>query len=105
MIGWFRQLLTALQYLHRLDIFHRVICPKNIICNGDSDVLLNFGLGQDIAARYYAAQYADPDLWALEGDAERDIYGLVASFIDVLTPYRAQGRCRPCRHAQGPRGF
>ncbi len=94
-IGWFRQLLTALQYLHRLDIFHRAICPKNIICNGDSAVLLNFGLGQDIAARHYAAQYADPDLWALEGDAERDLYGLVASFIDVLPPIELKGDAGP----------
>ncbi|GAB1037369.1 NERD domain-containing protein kinase family protein [Shewanella algae] len=94
-IDWFRQLLTALQYLHRLDIFHRAICPKNIVCNGDSAVLLNFGLGQDIAARHYAAQYADPDLWALEGDAERDLYGLVASFIDVLTPIELKGDAGP----------
>ncbi|MGL4938242.1 NERD domain-containing protein [Shewanella sp.] len=84
--AWFMQLLHALQYLHRLDIYHGAICPKNIICHGDKAVLVNFGVGLDIAASFYAKQYADPTLWALEGEAERDLFGLVASFVDALTP-------------------
>ncbi|RJG42602.1 NERD domain-containing protein kinase family protein [Motilimonas pumila] len=81
---WFAQLLTGLQYLHSLDIFHGAICPKNIVINQVRAVLVNFGIGWDIAASNYAQQYADPNLWQLEGDAEKDLYGLVASFIDVL---------------------
>ncbi|MFB2658738.1 NERD domain-containing protein [Shewanella xiamenensis] len=88
---WFTQLLSALQYLHRLDIFHGAICPKNIICHADKAVLVNFGVGLDIAASHYAAQYADPTLWSFEGQAERDLFGLVASFIDALTPASLKG--------------
>lgn len=88
---WFHQLLSALQYLHQLDIYHGAICPKNIICHSDKAVLVNFGVGLDIAASYYAAQYADPTLWSVEGRAEKDLYGLVASFIDALTPMSLKG--------------
>ncbi|WP_282167066.1 NERD domain-containing protein kinase family protein [Shewanella japonica] len=83
---WFVQLLTALQYLHSLDIHHGAICPKNIICRDEKATLVNFGIGSDIAATHYAAQYADPTLWSVEGDAEKDLYGLVASFIDAMAP-------------------
>lgn len=88
---WFHQLLSALQYLHQLEIYHGAICPKNIICHSDKAVLVNFGVGLDIAAQYYAAQYADPTLWSVEGRAEKDLYGLVASFIDALTPMSLKG--------------
>ncbi|MGL5360365.1 MAG: NERD domain-containing protein kinase family protein, partial [Shewanella sp.] len=88
---WFMQLLNALQYLHRLDIYHGAICPKNIICHGEKAVLVNFGVGLDIAASFYAKQYADPTLWSLEGEAERDLFGLVASFVDALTPVALKG--------------
>ncbi|KEQ16988.1 NERD domain-containing protein [Endozoicomonas numazuensis] len=83
---WFAQLLTGLQYLHRMNIFHGAVCPRNIICNPVRAVLVNFGVGLDIAAESYSQQYADPNLWAEENDIEKDLYGLVASFVDVLTP-------------------
>ncbi len=82
---WFVQLLTGLQYLHSLDIYHGAICPKNIVCNSVRAVLVNFGIGWDVATSQYAQKYADPTLWRLEGSAEKDLYGLVASFIDVLS--------------------
>ncbi len=65
--AWFKQLLTALQYLHSLDIYHGAICPRNIICNSMKSVLVNFGVGLDVAASSYSQQHADPNLWALEG--------------------------------------
>ena len=83
---WLAQILTGLQYLHRMDIFHGAICPRNIICNPVRAVLVNFGVGLDIAAESYSRQYADPDLWAEESEQEKDLYGLVASFIDVFSP-------------------
>ncbi|WP_372870648.1 NERD domain-containing protein kinase family protein [Shewanella sp.] len=92
---WFAKLLTALNYLHQLDIYHGAICPQNIIIDADNASLVNFGVGLDIAASCYASQYADPALWEHEGEAERDIYGLVASFIDVLTPIELKGDMGP----------
>ncbi|MBT1443161.1 NERD domain-containing protein [Shewanella sp. JM162201] len=94
-LRWFAKLLSALNYLHQLDIYHGGICPQNIIVDGDEVTLVNFGLGLDIAASRYASQYADPAFWAEEGEAERDIYGLVASFIDVLTPLALKGDMGP----------
>ncbi|MCG9696265.1 NERD domain-containing protein kinase family protein [Shewanella sp. Isolate11] len=88
---WFSQLLSALQYLHQMDIYHGAICPKNIICNREKSILVNFGIGLDIATSHYASRYADPVLWQAEGEAERDLYGLVASFIAALTPVDMQG--------------
>ncbi|KIO37425.1 NERD domain-containing protein kinase family protein [Shewanella sp. cp20] len=89
--NWFTQLLSALQYLHQMDIYHGAICPKNIICSDEKAVLVNFGIGLDIATSHYARRYADPQLWAAEGEAEKDLYGLVASFIATLTPVKLQG--------------
>ena len=88
---WLSQLLTGLQYLHRMDIFHGAICPRNIICNPVKAVLVNFGVGLDIAAESYHKQYADPDLWAEESELEKDLYGLIASFIDVFSPVLVHG--------------
>lgn len=90
-IRWFTQLITGLQYMHQMDIYHGAICPKNIICNPNKAILVNFGIGLDIAASHYASQYADPTLWEVEGQAEKDLYGLVASFIDALTPGNLKG--------------
>lgn len=90
-IMWFTQLLSGLQFMHQMDIYHGAICPKNIICNREKAILVNFGIGLDIATSHYASRYADPDLWAAEGDAEKDLYGLVASFIATLTPLNLQG--------------
>ena len=87
---WFSQLVTVLQYLHRMGIYHGAICPRNIVCNPVRAVLVNFGVGLDIAAASYSAGYADPDLWAEEGDAEKDLYGLVASFVDVFSPLQIE---------------
>ncbi|MBY6105997.1 NERD domain-containing protein [Ferrimonas balearica] len=88
---WFPQLLTALYYLHNQQIYHGAICPANIICQPQRAVLVNFGVGLDVAASGYARNYADPELWATEGQAEQDLFGLVASFVDVLAP---AGECR-----------
>ncbi|MGS0825876.1 NERD domain-containing protein [Shewanella sp. 0m-8] len=88
---WFTQLLTGLQYMHQMDIYHGAICPKNIICNPNKAILVNFGIGLDIAASHYASQYADPRLWEVEGEAERDLYGLVASFVDAMAPESLKG--------------
>ncbi|MCM2678653.1 NERD domain-containing protein kinase family protein [Echinimonas agarilytica] len=91
---WFAELLSALQYLHSLDIYHGSICPDNIVVYQKTAVLANFAVGSDIAMRGYAANYADPELWAAEGPAERDLYGLVASFVDVLIPKTEAPRTR-----------
>lgn len=90
-VMWFTQLLSGLQYMHQMDIYHGAICPKNIICNQEKAILVNFGIGLDIATSHYASRYADPKFWAAEGDAERDLYGLVASFISTLAPVSLQG--------------
>ncbi|MCL1063943.1 NERD domain-containing serine/threonine-protein kinase [Shewanella benthica] len=90
-VMWFTQLLSGLQYMHQMDIYHGAICPKNIICNQEKAILVNFGIGLDIATSHYASRYADPNFWAAEGDAERDLYGLVASFISTLAPVSLQG--------------
>ncbi|BDM64999.1 serine/threonine protein kinase [Shewanella sp. NFH-SH190041] len=93
--SWFTQLLNALYYLHQLDIFHGAICPKNIVCSPKRAYLVNFGVGLDIAAAHYASQYADPLIWQEESDELKDLYGLVASFIDVLTPAHISGDKNP----------
>ncbi|MBV7315185.1 NERD domain-containing protein kinase family protein [Shewanella sp. NIFS-20-20] len=86
--AWFIQLLSALQYLHQLDIYHGAICPKNIIVRDGRAILVNFGIGLDIAASHYARQYADPTLWLEEGAAEKDLYGLVASMIASISGHQ-----------------
>ncbi len=88
---WFAELLSALQYLHQLDIHHGAICPKNIIISRERAYLMNFGVGLDIAASHYASQYADPLIWEEESDELKDIYGLVASFVDAFTPSTITG--------------
>ncbi|MGI2260202.1 NERD domain-containing protein [Shewanella sp. GXUN23E] len=92
---WFGELLSALQYLHQLDIHHGAICPKNIIISRGRAYLMNFGVGLDIAASHYASQYADPLIWAEESPEGQDLYGLVASFVDAFTPASLTGNKDP----------
>ncbi|WP_087026327.1 NERD domain-containing protein kinase family protein [Thaumasiovibrio subtropicus] len=91
-VRWFCQLLTALQFMHRVDIYHGAICPENVICNHSKAVLVNFGLGLNIAQANYASRYADPDLWSVEGAAEKDLFGLVASFLDTFSQDGLEGK-------------
>ena len=83
-ITWFKQLLTALQYLHNLDIYHGAICQNNIICHQHQAVLVNFGIGHDIAESSPFLQWVDPVLWSEATEPEKDLYGLVVSTIEAL---------------------
>ena len=42
--GWLRQCLQALQYLHRQGLHHGRVSPQNIICEGDSCILIGISI-------------------------------------------------------------
>jgi|GEM_PF-6751002 len=57
---WFTQLLTGLQYMHQMDIYHGAICAKNIICNQEKTFdtcmkVLNFELDVSQGINYLEA--------------------------------------------------
>jgi len=82
---WFDQLLSALHYLHGFDLFHGGISLRNIICCNDKATLVNFGLGLDAVGDSQLRAAVDDEIWALEEDGQKDMFGLVASFIIALT--------------------
>ena len=42
--GWLRQCFQALQYLHRQGLHHGRIAPQNIICDGNSCILIGISI-------------------------------------------------------------
>ena len=46
-LNYFRQIISAIEYIHKLGIAHRDLKPENILINNKNDIkLIDFGLGK-----------------------------------------------------------
>ena len=105
--GYFRQVLRAVDHLHRVGIVHRDIKPSNILVGWDDVVkLADFGIAKFIWQQGATAtrqglgtpQYMSPEQVRGESiDQRTDIYSLGATFFEMLT-----GRMPFSREASTP---
>jgi len=71
------KVLSALVYIHSLNIVHRDIKPENILLTNDGGVkLLDFGLSRTVGSGSYAKTFAGtPEYYAPEVDPKRRMGG------------------------------
>jgi len=89
-----RQILDALSYVHKKQIFHRDLKPDNIYVTfrGDNVKVLDFGLAaadsfDDDLAKVGTPRYAAPEQMSKGYDVDQraDIYSLGKIFLELLT--------------------
>ena len=68
-LTYFRQIISAIEYIHRLGIAHRDLKPENILINNKNDIkLIDFGLGkmftkgQLLKTQCGSPYYASPEM-------------------------------------------
>ena len=104
--GFSSSLLSALETVHRNEILHRDIAPKNILLKADgSPVLIDFGSARQIVSAQSAnitaiitPRYAPHEQYITSGAGQgpwTDIYSMAATLYEVVTgasPPEAPGR-------------
>ena len=87
-----QQVLSALDYAHRLNVIHRDLKPENILIARDGCVkLTDFGLARFIKAGSISAStagtpiYMAPEAWAGKFSSASDIWSATAVFYEMLT--------------------
>jgi serine/threonine protein kinase len=100
---WFRDLASALQYLHDNDIVHGDIKPKNILVSGNEVFICDFGsarYAKDISSRENGSilgitpKYSAPEVSTFTGNllwsTKADVFSLGCVFAELITVYSGQ---------------
>ena len=80
---YFKQMLSALQYIHRINILHKDVKPQNIIIESGKSFLIDFNLSAFETPAIGTMKYKDPNVYKFGWSRFSDIYSLVLSFLEV----------------------
>lgn len=84
-LEYFKQILSALQYLHRFGRIHKDVKPENIVIANGKANLIDFNLSMLDSRLIGTTRYKDPVVKANGWNKFSDIYSLVLSFSEVLS--------------------
>ena len=106
---YLRNLLQALQHLHRVNLFHRDVKPNNLLLRpgGDGIVLTDFGsatlTSDECAMQSFAGTfgYASPEMILQQATGcEGDVFGAGATFYFMLSARSLFYRANPVAAAR-----
>ena len=118
-ISWACQLLDALSYIHRANVIHRDVNPKNIMLVSDGTVkLIDFGTaknlngsgkdraGHDPFTKITNKGFDIPELF-IGGDCDQrcDLFGLAQTCIYLLTLKQPNEICLDLFKSNWPRSY
>lgn len=84
-LGYFREILSALQYLHRLGRTHKDVKPENIIVTRGKACLIDFNISMLDSKLIGTTRYKDPTVKTDGWRGFSDIYSLVITFSEILS--------------------
>ena len=93
-LGWLRDALIALEFVHGQDVLHRNISPDAIVIVQGRPRLVEFSLLPETDRRAGLIEYSDPRVSETGWHRESDLYALAAIFLNLLagiTPRTSRG--------------
>ena len=84
LIGWFRDLLVALEFVHAHGVLHRNISPDAIIIVQGRPRLVEFSLLPETDRRAGLIEYTDPRVAETGWSRESDLYALAATSLNLF---------------------
>ena len=84
-ISYFENILSALQYLHRMGRMHKDVKPENIMVVSGKAYLIDFNISLVDSKLVGTTRYKDPIVKTNGWNPISDIYSLVLSFVEVTT--------------------
>jgi len=82
---YFKQILSALQYLHRINVLHKDVKPQNIVVESRVAYLIDFNISSLDSILVGTMLYKDPEVKYKGWSKFSDIYSLIVSFIELAT--------------------
>jgi len=83
-MNYFKQILSALQYLHRIGRVHKDVKPENIMIVSGRAYLIDFNVSLMESRLIGTTRYKDPLVKKIGWVAFSDIYSLVIAFVEQL---------------------
>ncbi|MEM6252024.1 MAG: serine/threonine-protein kinase [Cyanobacteria bacterium P01_D01_bin.156] len=93
-LRYIRQIAGALQTVHNRGLLHRDVKPQNIMVNGDSAILIDFGIARELSSgstqthtNLVSEGYAPLEQYLPKArrSAASDVYGLAATLYSAVT--------------------
>ena len=85
LLTYFEQILSALQYLHRMGMMHKDVKPENIVIVAEKAFLIDFNISLADSKLLGTTRYKDPIVKSNGWHSSADIYSLVLTFSEIIT--------------------
>lgn len=85
LLTYFEQILSALQYLHRMGRMHKDVKPENIMVVAEKAYLIDFNISLADSKLLGTTRFKDPLVKSNGWHSSADLYSLVLTFSEIIT--------------------